>query len=55
MWFVGRSVYILNEIVLFKASEVSVFEINIRLVGGFLAIYALTNDKVRSNIQLEMF
>ncbi|CAF1130567.1 unnamed protein product [Rotaria sordida] len=28
------------------ASEVSVFEINIRLVGGFLSIYALTNDKL---------
>ncbi len=28
-------------------SEVSAFEVNIRLVGGFLAIYALTNDKVR--------
>lgn len=27
-------------------SEVSAFEINIRLVGGFLAIYALTNDKL---------
>ncbi|CAF4340933.1 unnamed protein product [Rotaria socialis] len=27
-------------------SEVSVFEINIRLVGGFLSIYALTNDKL---------
>lgn len=28
------------------ASEVSAFEINIRLVGGFLSIYALTNDKL---------
>ena len=30
----------------FQGSEVSAFEINIRLVGGFLSIYALTNDKV---------
>ena len=30
-----------------KASEVSAFEINIRLVGGFLSIYALTNEKVK--------
>jgi mannosyl-oligosaccharide alpha-1,2-mannosidase len=28
------------------ASEISAFEINIRLVGGFLAIYALTDDKL---------
>lgn len=27
-------------------SEISAFEINIRLVGGFLSIYALTNDKL---------
>ncbi|CAF1569661.1 unnamed protein product [Adineta ricciae] len=27
-------------------SEVSAFEINIRLVGGFLAMYGLTNDKL---------
>ncbi|CAF0851292.1 unnamed protein product [Adineta steineri] len=27
-------------------SEISAFEINIRLVGGFLSMYALTNDKL---------
>lgn len=28
------------------ASEVSVFEINIRFVGGLLSLYALTKDEV---------
>lgn len=31
----------------FQSSELSVFETNIRFVGGLLALYALTGDKVR--------
>lgn len=32
---------------LLQASELSVFETNIRFVGGLLAAYALTGDQVR--------
>lgn len=32
--------------VLFQSSELSVFETNIRFVGGLLSLYALTGDKV---------
>ena len=31
-------------------AELSAFEVNIRFVGGFLAIYTLTNDKVSTTI-----
>jgi hypothetical protein len=33
-------------ITLFKDTDVSAFEINIRFVGGLLSLYSLTNDKV---------
>ena len=31
---------------LLQASDISVFEVNIRFVGGLLAAYALTGDAV---------
>ena len=35
-------IYVLLQV----GSEVSVFEINIRFVGGLLSLYALTKDEV---------
>jgi len=32
----------------FQSTELSVFETNIRFVGGLLSAYALSGDKVRS-------
>ena len=31
---------------LFQSSDISVFEVNIRFVGGLLSAYALTGDQV---------
>ena len=31
---------------IFQAGDISVFEVNIRFVGGLLSLYALTGDKV---------
>ena len=31
---------------MFQSSDISVFEVNIRFVGGLLACYALTGDEV---------
>ena len=37
----------------FQSSDVSVFEVNIRFVGGLLSAYALTGDQVQNKSLLK--
>ena len=52
-WYAAMHIYNLQcfsliAVIFQVSSEVSVFEINIRFVGGLLSLYALTKDEVGS-------
>ena len=38
----------------FQVSDISVFEVNIRFIGGLLACYALTGDQVLEFLSLSI-
>ena len=44
-----------TNVALFQTSDVSVFEVNIRFVGGMLACYALTGDVVSTDLMWSEF